>query len=241
MKSVPAAMACCVALVITFPSNFVGQARGGQSRGGQHPPVAIPAMHPDLNSALTALDSISQATQSDIGSLHIEKWKAGWKSGFLKKGAQVQQAQQASASLQRNLENALPGLVHDVQASRGSISTTFKLYDDVSLVCEALDSLISTSESAGHKAEAASLVDDYSALTRVRRTIATYIQQASSAYEGKSRMPYTAAAPSLQSTPQTSAASSGPTVITTQDGVRKIVIDDTVPEKKSTPAGRKNQ
>jgi hypothetical protein len=241
MKTVPAVMALCAALVFTFPEAISGQSRNGQPRGGQRTQVAIPAIHPDLNSALVDLDRISQATQSDIATLHIEKWRSGWKNGFLKKGAQAQQAQQASGSLQRNLDNALPGLIHDVQTSRGSISTTFKLYDDLSLVCEALDSLITASESAGRKTEAASLADDYSALTRVRRALATYIQQASSAFESKGKTPYAAvAAPSFQAAPQTNSASS-PTVITTQDGVRKIVIDDTVPEKKATSAPRKNQ
>ena len=98
--------------------------------------------HADLNTTLADLDRVAQATQGDIASLHVEKWKAGWKSGFLKDGAHKDQAQQAAGSLQRNLANALPGLIHDVQTSRGSLSATFQLYDDVSLVCEAVDSLI---------------------------------------------------------------------------------------------------
>src|ERR1700742_3837880 len=123
--------------------------------------------HTDLNTTLVDLDRVSQATQSDIANMHVEKWKSGWKTGFLKDGAHKDEAQQAAGSLQRNLANALPGLIHDVQTSRGSITATFKLYDDVSLVCEAVDSLIAASEAEGKKSEAATLNEDYNALSRI--------------------------------------------------------------------------
>jgi hypothetical protein len=189
----------------------------------------------DLNSTLIDLDRVSQATQNDIANLHVEKWKSGWKSGFLKDGSHKDQAQHAAGSLQRNLSGALPGLMHDVQSSRGSISTTFKLYDDVSLVCEALDSLISTSEAAGKKNDAAPLVDDYSALTRIRRSLSNYIQQSAATWETRGKMPVASfTAPAMQ--PSRQMNSSSPQIVTTDQGVKKIIIDDTVPEKKPAPA-----
>ena len=124
--------------------------------------------------------------------MHVENWKSGWKTGFLKGSSHQAEAQQAATSLQRNLRYALPELIHNVQNSRGSMSTTFKLYDDVSLVCEAVDSLINASEAAGKKSEAASLADDYSALTRVRRSLSGYIQQASAQWENHGRAPSSA-------------------------------------------------
>ena len=112
--------------------------------------------------------------------MHVESWKSGWKPGFMKGGNSHQaEAQQAATSLQRNLRYALPELIHNVQTPRGSMSTTFKLYDDVSLVCEAVDSLINASEAAGKKNEAAPLADDYAALAKVRRSLSAYIQEAS--------------------------------------------------------------
>src|SRR5262249_12949032 len=83
----------------------------------------------DLNSTLIDLDRISQAMQDDIANLEPEKWKSGWKTGFLKDGTKKNQAQKSIRSLQRNLSGALPGLIREVQSSRGSVSTTFKLYD----------------------------------------------------------------------------------------------------------------
>ena len=216
----------------------------------------------DLNSALISLDRVSQATQSDIANMHVENWKSGWKSGFLKSGSHQAEAQQAATSLQRNLRYALPELIHNVQNSRGSMSTTFKLYDDVSLVCEAVDSLINASEAAGKKSEAASLADDYSALTKVRRSLSTYIQQATAQWENHGKAPYAAlSAPSVQQQPaprqQQQAvqqprvqqsfqqqppqqpAASQPTQVVTDEGVKKIIIDDTIPEKKTPPAAKK--
>src|ERR1043166_2526209 len=213
-----------------------------QQRGSQRTQVAMAGTgRMDLNTALIDLDRVSQATQSDIANMHVEKWKS-WKPGFLKGNSHQAEAQQAATSLQRNLAYALPELIHDVQNSRGSLSTTFKLYDDVSLVCEAVDSLINASEAAGKKNEAAPLGEDYSAFTRIRRSLSAYIQQASASWENHGKAPYAAlSAPPAQQSPRTtssSAQSSGPRVVNDQ-GVKKIIVDDTVPEKKPAPAAKK--
>jgi hypothetical protein len=224
-----------LSMTLVFSPNLAAQ-----SRAVQHTQVVMAGSgRTDLNATLIDLDRVSQATQSDIANMHVEKWKSGWKSGFLKDGAHKDQAQQAAGSLHRNLANALPGLIQDVQNSRGGISATFKLYDDVSLVCEAVDSLISASEAAGKKSDAAPLVDDFSALARIRRSLAAYIQQSAASLETKGRMPYTAlASPTVQARPVTS-SSAAPQVITDNQGVKKIIIDDTVPEKKQAPAPKK--
>ena len=197
----------------------------------------------DLNSALISLNQISQATQNDIANMHVESWK----SGFLKRGGSHQaEAQQAATSLQRNLRYALPELIHNVQSSRGSMSTTFKLYDDVSLVCEAVDSLINASEAAGKKNEAAPLQDDYTALARVRRSLSAYIQEASAQWETHGKAPSVAlSAPPAQQRPRTQSRAQKPqqqaatTQVVDDGGVKKIVVDDTIPEKKTPPAAKK--
>jgi hypothetical protein len=201
--------------------------------------------HMDLNSSLINLDRVSQATQSDIANMHVESWKSGWKPGFMKGNSHQAEAQQAATSLQRNLRYALPELVHNVQSSRGSMSTTFKLYDDVSLVCEALDSLINASEAAGKKSEAAPLADDYTALAKVRRSLSAYIQDASAQWENHGKAPYAAlSAPPAQRqrTQQRAAATSQKapaTQVVDDQGVKKIIVDDTIPEKKTPPPGKK--
>src|SRR6185437_13360654 len=240
-------------MVFALGYNLAAQTRGAQRSHA----VMSDSGHTDLNSALFSLDRISQATQSDIANMHVESWKSGWKSGFLKSGEHQAEAQQAATSLQRNLRYALPELIHNVQSSRGSMSTTFKLYDDVSLVCEAVDSLINASEAAGKKNEAAPLTDDYSALTKVRRSLSAYIQQASAQWENHGKAPYAAvSAPPVQQSraqqprvqqsfqqqqPQQQAASQPATTtqVITDQGVKKIIIDDTIPEKKTPPTAKK--
>ena len=171
------------------------------------------------------------------------------------------EAQQAATSLQRNLRYALPELIHNVQNSRGSMSTTFKLYDDVSLVCEAVDSLINASEAAGKKNEAAPLLDDYAALARsaarfqpissrpprsgkitAKRLTPRFPRRPHSSKLSRSacnRRPS-----SLESQQQQASAASrfsaGPcTQVVDDQGVKKIIVDDTIPEKKTPPAAKK--
>ena len=244
-------------LVMVFA---LGYNLSAQTRGAQH--KSADTGHTDLNTALISLDRVSQATQNDIANMHVESWKSGWKPGFMKGGNSHQaEAQQAATSLQRNLRYALPELIHNVQSSRGSMSTTFKLYDDVSLVCEAVDSLINASEAAGKKSEAAPLADDYAALAKVRRSISAYIQQATAQWENHGKAPYAAlSAPPVQQQPapqprsqksfqsaqqqqaysQPAASQPAPaTQVVDDQGVKKIIVDDTIPEKKTPPAAKK--
>ena len=238
--------AAILVMVFALGYNLAAQTLGTQRSHA----VMADSGHTDLNSALFSLDRISQATQSDIANMHVESWKSGWKSGFLKSGEHQAEAQQAATSLQRNLRYALPELMHNVQSSRGSMSTTFKLYDDVSLVCEAVDSLINASEAAGKKSEAAQLTDDYTALTKVRRSLSAYIQQASAQWENHGKAPYAVLTePPVQrqgfqsqnqqrTQSRTQQQAAAPTVVD-DGGVKKIIVDDTIPEKKAPPAAKK--
>lgn len=229
MKNTLAALAL-VAFTFVFTLGLAAQ-----SRSTQRTQVVMGNNgRSDLNSTLIDLDRVSQATQNDIANMRVENWKSGWKTGFIKDNSHTQQAQQAAGSLHRNLVNAMPGLIHDVQSSRGSISSTFKLYDDVSLVCEAVDSLINASEVSGHKNDAAPLVDDYTALTRVRRALSSYIQQTAAAWESHGRTAAFVTPPALYGSRPASPSST--MQIVDDQGVKKIIVDDTVPEKKQAPA-----
>jgi hypothetical protein len=123
-----------------------------------------------------------------------------------------------------------------------------------------VDSLINASEAAGKKNEAASLTDDYSALTKIRRSLSAYIQEASAQWETHGKAPSVAlSAPpaqqrqgfqsqnqqrtqSSQQQNQQRAAASQPapaTQVVDDQGVKKIIVDDTIPEKKTPPAAKK--
>jgi hypothetical protein len=176
--------------------------------------------HPDLMSTLLELDRTAAATNSDIGHLQIDRWKGGWKTGWTTSNTHKDQAAHAAGSLQRNLKNALPDLIREAINQHGGMSATFKVYEDLNLVCETLDSLVDTAQQFGKKEESVPLSNDFGALVRLRRTMSSYIQQRAVAADGGGSQPtYTAF------TPVTSSSD--------MQAPRKIIIDDDVQEKKA--------
>ncbi|HEY2912721.1 MAG TPA: hypothetical protein VGK21_05135, partial [Candidatus Angelobacter sp.] len=114
------------------------------------------------------------------------------------------------------------------------------------LVCEAVDSLLNASEAAGKKSEAAPLQDDYTALAKVRRSLSAYIQEASAQWENHGKAPYAAlSAPTAQrqaaprTQPRQQQAAAPATQVVDDQGVKKIIVDDTIPEKKTPPPAKK--
>jgi hypothetical protein len=104
----------------------------------------------------------------------------------------------------------MPGLVHDAQNSRGAISATFKLYNDLNAVCDSLDSLVS----ALSLHDNSPLPNDLSAMLRIREELSSYIQTAASSLETRGKVPY----------PLVSSVSG--------QFPKKIIIDDNDPDPK---------
>lgn len=171
-----------------------------------------PAPPPDINTVLGDLQRVATATNGNIGRLRIDKWKT--------ETSQKQQMQQVADALQRNITTAIPGLIAEVQSSQGSVSKTFKLYHNINVVYEFLNSLAESAGAFGKKEEYEPLATDVNALDNVRQSLSSYIEQAANTMESHTRQGTTAQ--SSQST---------------QKGPKKIVIDDTAPtttKKKST-------
>src|SRR5258708_8193339 len=139
----------------------------------------------DLTSTLLELDRIAAPANRDIGHMQIEKWKGGWKTGCTTSTSHRTQAGQSAQSLTRNLKTALPDLIRAALNSRGGMYTTFKVYEDVNLVCQTLDSLVSTAEEYGRKEEYAPLARDYNNLLRLRRSLSAYIEQKAAAPDAR--------------------------------------------------------
>ena len=178
-------------------------------------PTAVsqpPAAPPDINTVLTDLSRVAMVTNGDIGKLRIDKWKT--------ETSQKQQMQQVADSLQRNITTAIPGLIAEVQSSQGSVSKTFKLYHNINVVYEFLNSLAESTGAFGKKEEYEPLATDVNALDNVRQSLSSYIEQAANTMESRARQGTTAAQNSQS----------------TQKGPKKIVIDDAAPttKKKST-------
>jgi len=138
-------------------------------------PFEIPA-HVDLNATLTDADHVVATTNTDLASLQVEKWSGGWKTEWTKKSSHKQQAGQTADSV-KQLAASLPPRLAEVRASHGSVGSAFKLYNDLTMVCENLDTLVEATHAYGKKDEYSRLSADYSNMLRVRNNFSSYVEQ----------------------------------------------------------------
>lgn len=139
------------------------------------PPVASSATAsrepaaPRLDAVLAQIQKATISMNSNLGRLRIEKWRTD--------ADQKEQLQKLANSLQRNAMYAVPGLISDVQNSRGSVTATFKLYHDINVVYEYLNSLTDAAGSLGKREEYEPLAADATALNLIREGLSSYIEQ----------------------------------------------------------------
>ena len=157
----------------------------------------------DLNATLAELVRVAPATSQDLTDLQQHGSRLHWVTFW--QGDKAQKAK-ITAALRRNLQFAVPDLIHDAKASGGSISTTFKLYKDLTLVCESLDSLLPPDSQDG-KTELTALRNDVSDMNRLREELSSYILQTATSMD---RM--------------VSSAGRSP---------KRVIVDDNIPEKPS--------
>lgn len=203
------------------------QSPGMPQPGGQ----GAQPVQANLNMIIAQVQKAAMATNADLGKLRIEKWKTD--------AEQKDQLQKMSDSIQRNLTNAIPGLIGDIQSSRGNVSATFKLYHNITIVYEYLTSLTDAAGVLGKKEEYEPLAADAAALDSARENLSTYIQQQATTYESRVRTPPQGGAPAqAQGKPGTSTSASGLRTVTGPNGVKHIIVDD-VPDENATPKKKK--
>ena len=161
----------------------------------------------DLNATLAELVRVAPATSQDLTDLQQHGSRLHWVTFW--QGDKAHKAKM-TAALRRNLQFAVPDLIHDAKASGGSISTTFKLYKDLTLVCESLDSLLPPDSQDG-KTELTALRNDVSDMNRLREELSSYIQQTTA---------------SMESTNAQLVSSAG-------RSPKRVIVDDNIPEKPS--------
>src|SRR5215472_18495172 len=102
-----------------------------------------------MDAVLGDLERVTAATDNDIADMRtkhgsfLTAWMFWRRESSLSPGTD-----KMAASLQRNLHSAMPGLIHDAQ-NAGGFFTTFKLYNNLSVACEMLDSLVAVTKSEG--------------------------------------------------------------------------------------------
>ena len=177
-----------------------------QSRPAAASTPASPAPR-DLNATLVDLTRVAPATNQDLANLQQQGRTLHWVTFW--RGEKAEKAQMTTA-LRRNLQFAVPDLIHDAQASGGSISTAFKLYTDLTVVCESLDALLASGSREG-KSELRPLTSDLADVNRLREELSSYIQRTAASIESKS--------PQLASSVGRSP--------------KRVIVDDNIPEKPS--------
>jgi len=211
MKRVPVAIVClALSLALAAP---LANAQKRKKKPATPPPAATVS---PIEPTLADLERVSAATQSDLAQLKTEKrnfsWKTAWRF-WHRESSHSERTQEIAGSVQRNLHDALPGLVQNARAT-SSFSATFKLYNDLSVLCGMLDSLVESVKAEGKKGDGP-LINDAAAMGRIRQDLATYVEQKAAALDANGTPPYTW------------------TSVSTRNGpVRKIVVDDNIPEKR---------
>lgn len=150
-----------------------------QTQAAPNPQNQAVPQPPDLNAIVLQIQKATSSASMDIGKLRIEKWKTD--------SGQRQQLQQVADSLQKNIANAVPGLVNDVQSSRGGVVASFKLYHNVNVLYEFLSSLADAAGGLGKREEYEPLANDAAALDTARQNLSTYIELAAVKLEASSR------------------------------------------------------
>ena len=190
----------------------------GQTSGAARP-AALPSPSysapPNLDAILVEIQQATQAANTHIRRLNIDRWKTD--------SADKAQWQQMVDSLRKNLTYAVPDLITEVRADHGSVSTAFRLYHNVTVVYEYVDSMTATASTLGKRDEYEPLNGDTAALDQARQHLSAYIEQAAASLENRLRAAVVAATPppAPQATPT------------------KVVVDNDVPKKKSTTTRKK--
>lgn len=196
---------------ILYAGLTAGQAPASQPLAASQPPAS-----PELNAIIVEVQRVAQSSNADLGRLRIEKWKAD--------NAQKQQMQKVTESLQRNINNAIPGLISDLQADPNSVSKAFKLYHNLNVLYEFMSPLAEVTSDYGRKEEYEPLASDASALDKVRQDLSNLVEKEATALDAQVKR--AAATPAQPTT-------------TAQQQPKKIIVDNDTPPKSKKATKKK--
>jgi uncharacterized small protein (DUF1192 family) len=135
-------------------------------------PVSVASVT-ELNQALAQLNQAAARTINDISVLRIEKWKTD--------ASTKKQSEDNADALLRNLRGALPGLINEIQTAPENLAATFKLYRNVSALCDVMNNVAENAGAFGPKDDYQALANDFRALDQARRALADRMDKLSAA------------------------------------------------------------
>ena len=132
------------------------------------PPVPYASVN-ELNGVLDQVKKTSQDLQADLGKTRIDRWKTD--------ASTKRQAQTNVDSIQRNLQNALPEMIVQLNNSPEDLGASFKLYRNLDALYDVFGSVVESAGAFGTKDEFQNLSNDMSGLESARRSFGERVQR----------------------------------------------------------------
>src|SRR5271169_2801639 len=173
-----------ILLLATFTSSFLLCTAAALGQSGPVASASMPAQSGEpvsyasvtqLNGLLAQLEATSKNTQADLVKLRIERWKT---SNAAKKDALA-----AVDSIQRNLQDTLPGVISQLRAAPEDLPSTFKLYRNLEALCDVVGSVAEGTAELGTKDEQQALTNDLKGFESTRKQVAQRMENLSAAKE----------------------------------------------------------
>ena len=202
---------CLVSLILALLAPLAG---AQNAPSGNQPAVAYTSVS-ELNGIIAPLQQTAQSILTDLGKIHIEKWKTS--------ASNKQEPLTNVESVQRNLQSALPEIITQLNNSPENLVTSFKLYRNLDALYDVFGSVVESAGAFGTKDEFQSLGNDMTGLETARRAFGERMQKLTASKEDE--LTHLRA--------QVKTLSAGPPA-----PPKKIVVDDTEPAAKP-PAKKK--
>ena len=177
------------------------------------PTNSVPAAQtfPDPGILLSRIQQETLGLSADLGKLRIDKWKTD--------SSTKSQATDNVESIQRNITNALPGLISAVRSAPQSLGANFKLYRNINALYDVLANLAESAGAFGKREEYEVIAPHVAAIDDDRRAYGDLLAQMTASADSRIAAYQQAAAQAAAQPP------------------KKIIIDDTelapAPKKKT--------
>lgn len=178
----------------------------------QTPAPPNPTAASALAGELDKLQSAASQANAEISGMRIEKWKTD--------SASKQQAQANADSLQRNLTEALPGLIASFRAAPQDVNAGFKLYRNLNALYDVFASFAESAGAFGPRSDYDELVRQLDVIDSVRHDVGDDLETLTASTQSELTQ-----LRSQVRTMQQAAAAAPP---------KRIIVDDTEPVKKAT-------
>ena len=145
--------------------------------GGEKPPTKSDAPKPSTLPDLDKLQTVAAQASTDIGQLHIEKWKAN--------SSAKSNAQADADSVQHNLTSALPGLIDGVRTAPEDLNALFKLYRNLNALYDVFGTLTEATRVFGQKNDYEAMSQQLHVFGSSRRKLGEALEQLTATTQGQ--------------------------------------------------------